>query len=144
MKKILLSFVVSLLAFVSVPALALAATPAQITGNVIINGQAKSGATVIVICNGHAIKTHTNNAGTYSVVFTAKQCPVGSNVTVTAKKGNKGGESSNTVHGATTTVNVNVVTTTQVPELGTITSVGALVAASGAFMIVRKRQSAQV
>ena len=139
MKKILLLILSSLALVMMIPALAMAApNPSQtvIAGEVTYNGQEVTGAHVIVICNSIVKRATTDNTGSYTVLYTKNQCPVGSNVTVTATHDRRGGEDSKDVSPGQY-YNVDLINVS-LPELGIVTTAGAALVGGAAFLLIRR------
>jgi len=72
-------------------------------------------------------------------VFKSADCPFGSTVKVTAKKGSQMGSSSGTVQGITTKLNVAIVNVS-IPEFGMFAGLLASGLGVGAIMYTRRRQ----
>lgn len=142
-RRILAALTVMALAVIGLaPAKVFAATPPQtdVTGVITEGGNPVVGADVTVVCGG-VTETDTSNAqGAYLVIFTTADCPFGSTVKVTAKKGTKMGSASNTVRGITTKLNVAVVNVS-IPEFGLIASLTASAAGIGAIVYTRRRKT---
>ena len=102
-----------------------------------------SGADVDVTCNGTTLSEVSESDGTYAVPFATDVCPIGSEVTVEAEKGDLYGEKTGTVlDGAIfdiPTKDIAVVNVPLVPEFGLV--IGALTALSaiGIFFFVRRK-----
>ena len=144
MKKRLLTALLSSFALaVLLPATAMAATPrTEVSGVVSSNGHPVTGAQVIVICDGHATKTHTDSTGTYLVQYKPSSlCPNGATAHVTATAGGQGGNNNGNVQGLTERLNVAIVNVSVVPEFGIITGVSASILGGGAFLAIRRRET---
>ena len=141
MKKIMLSTIASLGAFLLLPAATFAATLTTVSG-VVTNGANKPviGATVSVVCNGNTKTDTTDASGAYAVTFTDAQCPAGKVAQVVASKGDMNGGSSGKVTGHTD-INVSVqnVKITAMPELGAVTGGAAALVGGGSFLAIRRR-----
>src|SRR4029078_9625535 len=126
------------------PVKSASALPAEtdVTGVITDAGVPVAGAMVTVKC-GAWTKTDTTDAfGSYLVSFTFAQCPPGSIVTVTAKKGAKTGTKNGRIVGVTTKLNLGLVNV-DIPEYGVV---GALIgsgAAVGAIVFTRRRFAQQ-
>lgn len=117
------------------------ATPPQsdVTGVITENQVAVAGATVTVLCNGHTEVDTTDAHGAYLVTYPSADCPFGTTVKVTAKKGTKSGVASGTVQGITTKLNLAIVNVS-IPEYGLIGGVLAGTAGIGMIAYMRRRQ----
>lgn len=117
------------------------ATPPQtdVTGVITENQVAVPGATVTVLCNGHTEVDTTDAHGSYLVTFSSTDCPFGTTVKVSAKKGNKSGVASGTVQGITTKLNLAIVNVS-VPEYGLMGGILAGGAGVGMIAFARRRQ----
>lgn len=144
-KKIILGLLAIVIASTSAVSASVNAAPPQtdVTGVVTEKHVAVAGASVTVICNGN-IETDTTDAqGSYLVTYLSAQCPFGTTVKVTAKKGTKSGVASGTVQGITTKLNLAIVNVS-VPEYGLIGSVLAGGAGIGLIAYSRRRQKQQL
>lgn len=147
MKRIIVAFLATFGVMLALPASAFAAGGHTIVdGQFLKNGNPVKNATVTVVCTNsvtlvkYTKKTTTDNNGVYAVVFNAKKCPAGSNVTVKAKKGSLVGKGSGTV-GTTGNAKINVaVVNVSVPELGWAAAIGATGVAGAGFLTLRRRQ----
>jgi len=141
MKKVVLGAIVAAFVAIGVSGSAMAA-PAEtdVTGVVTENQVAVAGAMVTVQCNGKTeIDAMTDAFGSYLVHFTTADCPFGSTVKVTAKKGGKSGVSSGTVQGITTKLNLAIVNVS-IPEYGLVGTLMAGGAGVGLIAYMRRRQ----
>jgi hypothetical protein len=101
-----------------------------------------AGASVVVTCgDSNVLDATTTTGGGYLVIFPASECPDATTASVTASKGGASGSGSSTVYNFVANVNLAIVNVSIVPELGAITATGAGVAALGAFMFIRRRQT---
>lgn len=142
MKKLLLGLLISLGVFVALPGVTSAeAAKTHVDGVVSdANGVVKH-AKVTVTCGSKTKKDNTNNGGYYHVKFNQSDCPVGSTVTITAKKGDKTATAAASVNGAATTVNLKLGSAvTAVPEMGTYAGLAAVAAVGGSIVMVRRKQ----
>jgi len=117
------------------------ATPPQsdVTGVITENQVAVAGATVTVLCNGHTEVDTTDAQGAYLVTYPSTDCPFGTTVKVTAKKGSKSGIASGTVQGITTKLNLAIVNVS-IPEYGLIGGILAGTTGIGMIALMRRRQ----
>lgn len=140
-KKIAGLFMVSALVLAGIGGVAVHALPpeTEVSGIVTDNGNTVEGADVTVKCGSTTLTDVTNAYGTYLVSFTAEQCPPGSIVNVTAKKGSKSGSKQGRIVGLTTKLNVGLVNVS-IPEFGTIGGALALGLSAGVIMYTRRRQ----
>lgn len=104
--------------------------------------QPVAGAMVTVVCNGVTKTDTTDASGAYLVNFTAAQCPLGSALKITAKKGTMSGGQIGAVVGVTTKLNLGIVNVS-IPEYGLIGGVLAATAGVGAILFARRRYSQQ-
>jgi hypothetical protein len=145
MRKKLLSALVSGFALaVLVPASSFAAgSQTDINGTVTKGGSPVKHAVVQVTCLSNTKQAQTDATGAYRVAFTAKKCPAGSTVSVSASKSGVGsGSNSGTVSPDNTDrLNVGIVDVNIVPEFGLITAGAATIIGGAAFMAVRRRQT---
>ncbi len=114
----------------------------DVTGNITDAGVPVDGAMVTVKCGATTKTDTTNSSGTYLVTFTGAECPPGSTVHVTAKKGTKSGSASGTVIGITTKLNIGLVNV-DIPEYGWIGGILATGAGVGAIAFTRRRYAGQ-
>jgi hypothetical protein len=142
MNKKLLSLLVIGAFFVAalVPLKTAHALPAEtdVSGVVTEGGVTVAGATVTAKCGATTKMDITNASGTYLVSFTFAQCPPGSTVTVTAKKGTHSGTATGKVVGLTTKLNVGLINVS-IPEYSWIGGVIATGAGIGAIAFTRRR-----
>jgi hypothetical protein len=142
-KRLFAAFLAAVFSTVGVGAASVsAATPPQtdVTGVITTKGTPVVGATVTAECGG-AVEVDTTNAqGAYLVVFNPLDCPFGSTVKVTAKKGGQMGSSSGTVQGVTTKLNIAIVNVS-IPEFGTMAGLLASGLGVGAILYTRRRQT---
>lgn len=149
MKKVIAAILSGGILALLIPVVVSAAPPpipnvTEVYGVVSNNGKAVTGAKVIVICNSHDKKTTTtalisgSPSYNYLVTFPAGQCAPGSNITVTATKGAKGGERGGQIVNVSTDLNVALVNVS-LPEFGAIAGFGAAIIGGGAFLVTRRR-----
>lgn len=140
-QKLILGIFVAVIASASLVSGSANATPPQsdVTGVITENQTAVAGATVTVLCNGHTEVDTTDAHGSYLVTFPAGDCPFGTTVKVTAKKGDKSGVASGTVQGITTKLNLAIVNVS-IPEYGMIGGIFAGGAGIGMIAFARRRQ----
>jgi len=140
MKKLLLSFL-SVGALLFIPAATASATGfTDVSGVISFNGtHVGKNIVVTVNCNGNVLTDKTDKTGTYLVQFTKQQCPKNSTVHVSATVNGITGNSTGKAKKDTNRLNVAVVNVS-VPEFGVITGIGTMVAAGGAFLVIRRRQ----
>lgn len=140
MKKKILSAIVSGFALVMLmPASSFAlAAVTDVTGTVTDNGSPVVNAHVIVICKNVVKRDYTDGSGTYLVQYKSTVCPLGSPISVTAVKGNAGGNNYGKANKVTNKLNVAIVNVS-LPEFGLITGIGAAIVGGAAFMFVRRR-----
>jgi len=148
MKKVLLTVLATIGVAILLPATAFAAQPAvtDVTGVVSDAGNPVAGAKVTVTCNSYKGTDHTDKTGSYRVQFTAKKCPAGSSVVVTAttKSGLNGTGSGTVSPDGSAKLNVAIVNVTVgLPEMGAVTGSAAALAAGGAFFVTRRRNLAK-
>jgi hypothetical protein len=143
MKKAVMT-ILAILTLVAIPAASVSAkAPASpdftvVYGYITNKGKDIKGAKVSVICNGHALKTTSDASGYYSVSFMAGKCAPGSTVSVTATKGQKGGERNGAVSWNSADLNVALINVS-LPELSFVTGTAAVIVAGGAFFLIRRR-----
>lgn len=151
MKKVVLSVIVSLAAVFALPLSAYADTN-SVSGHVYQQGTTTgiSGATVSGSCvgkNGHTYASSpvvTGNDGAYTIVMNGN-CQAGGAFTVTAAKDGKNGTISGTLQ-ATSNNGHNIGladVSIALPEMGIVTGTAAVLAAGGAFFVIRRRNLAQ-
>lgn len=140
-QKIVLALLAVVVASTGVLSATAGATPPQsdVTGVITENQVAVAGATVTVLCNGHTEVDTTDAAGSYLVTYPSQDCPFGTTVKVTAKKGDKSGVASGTVQGITTKLNLAIVNVS-IPEYGLIAGILAGGAGIGMIVYARRRQ----
>lgn len=122
---------------------AVASAQSVVAGKVTYNGQPVNGATVTAVCNTHSRDAHTNKQGDYAIQFTVDECPDGHTATVVASKDGMGGTGSGEIDGVSATLNIAIVNIA-VPEFGVIAGIVGSIGAVGAFLVIRRRQSAKV
>lgn len=140
-QKLILGVLVAVIASASLVSGSAYATPPQsdVTGVITENQVAVAGATVTVLCNGHTEVDTTDAQGAYLVTYPSADCPFGTTVKVTAKKGTKSGVASGTVQGITTKLNLAIVNVS-IPEYGMIGGIFAGGAGIGMLAFARRRQ----
>ncbi|HET9411566.1 MAG TPA: hypothetical protein VFO38_01860 [Candidatus Saccharimonadales bacterium] len=145
MKKLILGGLLAAFVSVSLAVGAHAAPPqTDVTGVVTENQMPVAGATVTVQCGTSTeVDTATDAQGSYLVTFPSADCPFGSTVKVTAKKGGKSGVSSGTVHGITTKLNLAIVNVA-IPEYGALGLLAAGGVGLGLMAYMRRRQQEQM
>ena len=153
MKKLFAALLFSTCLCTALPALASAdsptnsATTTKVIGGV-IGPIDPSGAQVTIVCNGHTQMTTAASDGSYSVTYTATDCPLFTWVNVTATKGSYSGmHSEPAIDFGTVNIADVIVTlapTVALPEMGTLAGVGASLAAVGGLWIVRRRTAQAV
>lgn len=145
MKKLFFGILVAVLVSVGLTSASVSAAPptTAVTGVVTEAQMAVPGAMVTVLCNGHTETDTTDAHGSYLVTYLSADCPFGSTVKVTAKKGNKTGVASGTVEGKTTKLNLAIVNVS-IPEYGLIGAVTAGGAGIGMIAYMRRRQQQQM
>lgn len=111
----------------------------EVTGYVTENGSGVADASVTVSCNSKTGSDASDVDGAYLVSFLAADCPLGSNITVSAVKDSMSGTSTGTASKVTTKLNVAVIDIA-VPEIGTIAAISALAVGGGAMVYSRRRQ----
>ncbi|HEX6462486.1 MAG TPA: hypothetical protein VFZ58_04435 [Candidatus Saccharimonadales bacterium] len=140
-KRLMAVFVVAgmLAAFLAMPTVANAtAAETKVTGVITDSGVPTEGAEVTVICGAFTEKDTTDKFGSYLVTFKYSDCPPGSTVKVTAKKGDKTGSKTGRVVGVTTKLNIALVNV-DIPEYGLIGAILATGAGAGALIYTRRR-----
>jgi len=121
-----------------------AASQSNVTGVITENSVAVAGAMVTGLCNGNTeVDGSTDAFGSYLLVFPRAQCPFGSTVKVTAKKGSKSGVNTGTVRGITTKLNLAIVNVS-IPEMGLLGSLMAGGSGLGLLTYMRRRRQAQL
>lgn len=140
-QKIVLALLAVVVASAGAVSATVSAAPPQtnVTGVITENQAAVAGATVTVLCNGHTEIDTTDAFGSYLVTYASGDCPFGTTVKVTAKKGDKSGVASGTVQGVTTKLNLAIVNVS-IPEYGLIGGVLAAGAGIGMIAYTRRRQ----
>jgi len=142
-KKIIARFLAgAVVAFSTTAATGVHAAPPQtdVTGVITENHMPVAGATVTALCNGNTeVDATTDAAGSYLVVFPIADCPFGSTVKVSAKKGGKSGVASGTVQGITTKLNLAIVNVS-IPEFGMLGTLMAGGIGFGLMAYMRRRQ----
>lgn len=137
-------FLVSLLAAGAVMLVPVTASAQSVVaGKVTYNGEPVNGANVTAVCKSFSKDAHTNKQGDYAIEFTVDECPDGETATVVASKDGMGGSGSGEIDGVTSTLNIAIVNIA-VPEFGVIAGMVGAVGAVGAFLVIRRRQSAKV
>jgi hypothetical protein len=141
-KKLFGMLLVGALLLTAIPVTASAAPPqTDVTGVVTKSGNPVAGAVVTAKCMGNTeVDASTDAAGSYLVIFPIGDCPFGSTVNVTAKKGGDTGSNSGTAQGLTTKLNVAIVNVA-IPEYGLIGGLLAAAAGVGAVVVTRRRFS---
>lgn len=140
-QKIVLALLAIVVASTGALSASVGATPPQsdVTGVITENQVAVAGATVTVLCNGHTEVDTTDAKGSYLVTYPSNDCPFGTTVKVTAKKGTKSGVASGTVQGITTKLNLAIVNVS-IPEFGLVGGLLAGGAGVGTLAYARRRQ----
>lgn len=111
-------------------------TDTTITGNVSDHGHVVSGAKVIVKCGSQEKQAITDIHGEYSVAMPSTDCPVGSNVQVTASEGSRSGTIFAVVQ---VTNNINIaIANVGIPEYGLLSGILAAGAGLGLIAIHRR------
>ncbi len=102
-----------------------------------------SGADVDVTCNDTTLSEVSETDGTYAVSFESEDCPIGSEVTVEATKGDLYGEKTGTVLDGEifdiSTKDLAVVNVPLIPEFGIVIGVLTAISAIGIFFFVRRK-----
>ncbi|TAH33733.1 hypothetical protein EYC59_04375 [Candidatus Saccharibacteria bacterium] len=143
MKKLLLGILIGLGVFVALPGVtSAAAAKTHVDGVVSDSAGVVKHAKVTVTCGSKTKKDTTNNGGYYHVKFNQSDCPVGSTVTISVKKGDKVGTAAKAITGATTSVDITLGSTTAVPEMGTYAGLAAVAVAGGSMVMIRRKQLA--
>lgn len=144
MKKLLLGIVIGLGVFAALPGVTSAeAAKTHVDGVVSDSSGVVKNAKVTVTCGSKTKKDNTNNGGYFHVKFNQSDCPVGSTVTVSAKKGDKTGTAAATINGSATHVNIKIgEAVTAVPEMGTYAGLAAVAAVGGSLVMIRRKQQA--
>jgi hypothetical protein len=140
-QKVVLALLAVVVASTGAMSATVGATPpkSDVTGVITENQVAVEGATVTVLCNGHTEVDTTDAFGSYLVTYPSADCPFGTTVKVTAKKGDKSGVASGTVQGITTKLNLAIVNVS-IPEYGLIGGILAGSAGIGMIAYNRRRQ----
>jgi hypothetical protein len=117
-------------------------TPPQtdITGVISKDGATVAGAEVTIVCKGLTVTDTTDAHGSYLGVYELADCPIGSNVEVTAMKGGYSGNKIGTVNGVTTKLNIAIINVS-IPEYGLIGAIAAGGVGTGALLMSRRRQA---
>lgn len=141
-KKLIVGLLVAVVASAGAVTASVNAEPAKtdVTGVVTDNHVAVAGAMVTVVCDGNTETDTTDAHGSYLVTYPIADCPFGSTVKVTAKKGDKSGVASNTVRGVTTKLNLAIVNVS-IPEYGLIGAILAGGTGVGMIAYMRRRQN---
>ncbi len=136
-----LAFALSILAIPMITSAQSVPNPArtEVTGYITENTTPVSGASVSVVCNSNTQSTASDTDGSYLVSFLASNCPLGSQITVSAVKDSMSGTSTGNASKITTKLNVAVIDVA-VPEIGTIAAISSLTVAGGAIVYSRRRQ----
>lgn len=151
MKKVVLSVLVSLAAVLALPLTAYAFVD-TVSGHVYQQGTSVgvSGSTVTASCV-HKGTTYNSGSsvtsardGAYSITMNGS-CTSGDSFTVFATKDGKTGQTSGTlVEGSNEGHNVAIADVSiALPEMGVVTGLAAIVAAGGAFLVIRRKQVGQ-
>ena len=140
-KKSLFFLILCLGVALSTPVLVYAANSnTDVTGVITINGNAVSGANVVVVCNNHSLTAITDSKGVYSVSFSASDCPDGAKATVVATQNNYGGVTTGPItSGAASNLSVDIINNS-VPEFGVIAGYVTAIAGGIVFLIVRRKE----
>lgn len=140
MKKLILSLLVGFgLVLVPIASASAASAYTDVTGTINYNGApVGKGVKVIVKCNGNKLTDTTSKKGAYFVQFTKKECPASAKITVSATYGGITGSSKGKATKESNDLNVAIVNVS-LPELGFVTSIGAVLLGGGAFFLIRQR-----